>query len=126
MFRININMKMIKKILFLIPIIICMISDVQKTYSQEKNIVIGITGKIIDANSKKPVSVTISFYDTKNKKISSSKNNANTGYYSVSGLKPGKPYTMIIESTNNSKEYCDIIIPFVKESIIYTKDFSVK
>ena len=119
-------MKSIKKHLSIIVIILATILTSHQLISQEKNIVIGITGKIIDVNSKKPVSVTISFYDTKNKKISSSKNNANTGYYSVSGLKPGKPYTMIIESINNSKEYCDIIIPFVKESIIYTKDFSVK
>jgi len=120
------TMKLIKTILFLIPIIICIVSDTQKTNSQEKNVLISMTGKITDASSKKPLNATIIFYDRNNKKIGSSKTNIITGHYFFSGLKPGKPYVMIIEIEETSKEMCDVIIPFVKENVIYTKDFCLK
>lgn len=119
-------MKLIKTILFLIPIIICIVSDTQKTYSQEKNVLISMTGKIIDSYSKKPVNATIIFYDINNKRIGSSKSNVDTGHYFISGFKPGKPYFVKIESKSHSNEECDIIFPKVKSNIVYTKDFYLK
>jgi hypothetical protein len=100
--------------------------ETRETYSQENNIRIGMTGKITDVGSKKPVNATIIFYDRNNKKIGYSKTNITTGHYFFSGLKPGNPYYVRLESNLHSKEECYIIFPKVKSNMIYTKDFSLK
>ena len=119
-------MKSIKKHLSIIVIILGAILTTHQLISQGKDITIGMTGKIIDASSKKPVKATIIFFDINNKKIGSSNTNSDTGHYFFSGLKPGKPYYVKIESNLHSKEECDIIFPKVKSNMIYKKDSCLK
>jgi len=87
--------------------------------------VVSMTGKVTEIVSKKPASVLISFYDKNNKKIGSSRSNSKTGYYLVTGLRPGNGYTIRIESIDYMKEEYDVIIPVVDEHITLTKDFEV-
>ena len=87
--------------------------------------VVSISGIVTDAVSNKPTSVTVSIYDSTNKKIGWSRSNSKTGFYLVTGLRPNRVYIIRIESMDYIKEEYDVIIPNYEEHTIVSKDFDV-
>lgn len=101
------------------------ITTSSQTKDSQNPIRINISGKIIDKHSNEPIDAVVSLYDINNNRIGHL-NTKNNGNYLFKGLMAGKPYTIIIESNNYAKEECYVIIPFVKKSITFKKDFLVK
>jgi hypothetical protein len=87
--------------------------------------IITVSGTVTDYKTKKPTSVTISFYDLYNKRIGWSKSNSKTGSYLVTGLKPGEAYIIRIESIDYMRDEYEVIMPNVNSHIELNKDFEV-
>lgn len=114
----------LKSIFITVTILCGMFVTIPKITAQMQTVV-SISGIVTDAISKQPTSVLVCIYDNTNKKIGWSRSNAKTGFYLITGLRPGKNYIIKIESLDYMKEEYDVIIPKYEEHTIVSKDFDV-
>jgi hypothetical protein len=112
------------KIIFVCLILLCTIGLTNVIQSKSYNIVT-ISGTVTDYKTKKPTSVTVSFYDLYNKRIGWSKSNSKTGSYLVTGLKPGEAYIIRIESIDYMRDEYEVILPNTTGHIELNKNFEV-
>ncbi|MGA2297508.1 MAG: OmpA family protein [FCB group bacterium] len=84
-----------KKLFILSAIILlCLAINYSQTNAQLINTVVSITGSVIDQVTHQPMSTTLEVFDDAGAKVTKVKSNAKDGYYFITGLKPGKTYTV--------------------------------
>lgn len=88
--------------------------------------VVGVTGTIINSQSKEPLSVEINIYDVNNKFINKVRSNSADGYYYIPSLEPGKTYFIELEKDGffTEKYKIDVINSSTYEEI--SRDFLVR
>lgn len=89
------------------------------------NTVIAVTGKVINANDKSPVSVKIIAYDESGKKINSTRSNETDGSYYLTKLQPNHIYNFIISDEKYLITKYTLNIPDLKKYSEISKDFIV-
>lgn len=115
---------MIKKKFSLILILFMVfVSGVDAQFSKK---IVSLTGKIIDEYSRKPVGIKMLVYDENGKKVSRANSNSSTGYYYITGLKPGKSYYMKFKDDAYFKESIPFDLPETDKYAEFSKDFLVK
>lgn len=88
--------------------------------------VVTVRGVVIDEINRNPASVNLTFFDDQMKKVNSSRSNAKDGEYLVTGLKPGKKYTVQIEHPDFFKAEYIIKLPATDKYTEVSRDFLVK
>ena len=73
---------------------LCLITNYNISNSQLINTVVSVTGEVIDQITRQPMSTTLEVFDDAGNKVTKVKSNAKDGYYFITGLKPGKSYTI--------------------------------
>jgi hypothetical protein len=112
------------KIIFVCLILLNTIG-LTNSIQSKSNTVVTVSGTVTDYKTKKPTSVTVSFYDLYNKRIGWSKSNSKTGSYLVTGLKPGEAYIIRIESIDYVRDEYEVILPNTISHIELNKNFEV-
>lgn len=96
-------MKKNKIKIILIGVFILLFS--QLSFSQLVNPVVSITGSVMDAVTKQPITAIMIVSDENGKRINATRSNgADNGYYYLTSLKPGKKYTITVSSRYYLKE----------------------
>ena len=90
------------------------------------NVVVSVTGTVLKATDRNPASVNLTFFDSGNKRVGTSRSNAKDGYYLVTGLKPGETYKVKIEHPDFFQEEVTIAIPKTSKYSEISRDFLVK
>ena len=103
---------------------LCLAGSVSQ--AQVISAVITVRGIVLDEVNRNPASVNLTFFDDQNKKVNSSRSNAKDGEYLVTGLKPGKKYTVQIEHPDFFKAEYSIKIPATDKYTEVSRDFLVK
>jgi outer membrane protein OmpA-like peptidoglycan-associated protein len=118
-----------KFIIFLIiALIVCPFA---KSKAQLINLVVSVTGKVINEVTKQPVGIDIDVFDDTGKRVNRVNSNSKDGYYFITGLKPGKKY--YIKSIDNFEmtdrfiqEKMELDIPYTGKYTEYSKDVLLK
>ncbi|MFC2131022.1 OmpA family protein [Bacteroidota bacterium] len=89
--------------------------------------VVSVTGSVFNSNTKDPIRIKYKLLDETGKTFRRGKTNAaQNGYYFVTGLKPGKNYTIVFEGDENYfKAEFPIEIPNTDKYEEFSKDFLV-
>jgi outer membrane protein OmpA-like peptidoglycan-associated protein len=95
-------------------------------HAQVIGTVVTVRGIVIDEINRNPASVNLTFFDDQMKKVNSSRSNAKDGEYLVTGLKPGKKYTVQIEHPDFFKAEYTIKLPATDKYAEVSRDFLVK
>lgn len=90
------------------------------------NVVVSVTGTVLKATDRNPASVNLTFYDSNNKRVGSSRSNSKDGYYLVTGLKPGETYKVKIEHPDFFQEEVTVSTPRTSKYSELSRDFLVK
>ncbi|MDQ1265688.1 MAG: hypothetical protein QG635_839 [Bacteroidota bacterium] len=91
------------------------------------NIVVSLTGSVIDENTRKPIAVDIVAQDTNGKIVYRGKSNAkDNGYYFMTGLKPGMKYYLKFVGFDYFNQRFEVQIPNIDRYTEYSKDFLIK
>lgn len=90
------------------------------------NAVVGVTGKIINSETKEPVGVDINVYDNSNKLINKINSNSADGYYYIAGLKPGNTYKIEITKDGFFKEIYELNVINSDKYVEISRDFLVR
>ncbi|MDQ1265668.1 MAG: hypothetical protein QG635_819 [Bacteroidota bacterium] len=85
--------------------------------------VASITGKVIAQNTNNPLSVFIEVRDGDGSLINTVKSNSLDGYYFITGLLPGKKYSIGFMDFRYGRESYKLDIPELKEYLEINKDF---
>lgn len=93
--------------------------------AQFTSTVVSLTGSVIDQYSKKPVALTIEVLDSDGEKFTKAKSNARDGYFFLTGLKPGKKYTVQITDMRYLKYIYEFEVPNTDKYSDYSKDIQV-
>ncbi len=113
----------IKKLCLILILFMVFVSMANAQFSQK---IVSLTGKIIDEHSRKPVGIKMLVYDENGKKVSRAKSNSNTGYYYITGLKPGKTYYVKFKDKAYFRESVPFELPETDKYAEFSKDFLVK
>jgi len=96
------------------------------SYSQLVSTVISITGSVYDASTRQPISAIMIVTDETGKRINATRSNGtDNGYYFITGLKPGKKYTLTISSKFYLKETYEFEITDAYRYTELSRDFLV-
>ena len=77
----------------------------QLSFSQLVNPVVSITGSVMDAVTRQPITAIMIVTNENGKRINATRSNgADNGYYYLTSLKPGKKYTITVSSRYYLKE----------------------
>lgn len=120
-------MKLYKKLIYLI--LFFLISITNNILSQDSflKVVVALTGNIYNEVTLEPVTVFIKVFDENGNRVASTRSNsAENGYYYITGLKPGKKYTLNITQQDFFKEIHQIEIPLTDRYVEISRDFVVK
>ena len=98
--------------------------EMQKNMSFIKP-VISLTGKIIDKNSNTPFEVEMFILNSDGEKIGRASSNSVDGYFFLTGLEPGKSYTIKIENEKYEDLEYFVVLPVVDKYEEYEKDFAL-
>jgi hypothetical protein len=89
--------------------------------------VVALTGNVFDAVTKEPQTVIITINDENGERVNATRSNAGeNGYYYLTGLKPGKKYTIILKKQKYFLEKFDIEIAASDKYEEISKDFLIK
>jgi outer membrane protein OmpA-like peptidoglycan-associated protein len=116
-----------KTIIIIASLLIASFAIYEIAQAQLTNVVVALTGNVMDQVTKEPVKVRMECYDSKNKRIyKGSSNKAEGGYYYFTGLKPGETYTIKFTDLKYFKEEFTIEIPSTDKYQEFSRDFLVK
>lgn len=105
-----------------------MLSTYNISEAQFINIVMSLTGNIVDMETNQPISVRLEAFDSAGDRIYYGRTKAeNNGYYFITGLKPGAEYTLKFSDNENYKDKKEKVK--LPESRIYQeikKDFYIE
>jgi hypothetical protein len=87
--------------------------------------VVSVTGKIVDQDSKTPLHVDLYILDSNGDKIGRANSNALDGYFFLTGLEPGKTYSIMIVNEEYEELVFDFVVPVVEKYEEYEKDFAM-
>jgi len=90
------------------------------------NVVVSLTGSVVDEATRKPISVDIQVTDAEGKRVNRSKSNSADGYYYITGLRPDNIYTITITGPKYFKEDITIKVPASDRYLEISKDILVK
>lgn len=89
--------------------------------------VVALTGNVFDAVTKEPQTVIITINDENGERVNATRSNAGeNGYYYLTGLKPGKKYTVILKKQKYFLEKYEIEIAASDKYEEISKDFLIK
>lgn len=94
--------------------------------AQLVNTVVGVTGKVMNSETKEPVRVDIYVYDSSEKQINKINSNSADGYYYIAGLKPGNTYYIEMMQEGFFKEKYEIKIVNTDKYLEISRDFLVR
>lgn len=82
-----------------------LISTYKVSEAQFINIVMSLTGNVLDMATNQPISMRLEAFDSKGDRIYYGRTKAeNNGYYFITGLKPGNEYTL---KFSDNEKYAD-------------------
>ena len=90
------------------------------------NVVVSLTGSVVDEATRKPISVDINITDSEGKRVNRAKSNSADGYYYLTGLRPDKVYTVTITNPKYFKEEITIRVPATDKYLEISRDILVK
>jgi len=94
--------------------------------AQLVNPVVSITGSVMDAVSKQPITAIMVVTDETGKRINATRSNgSDNGYYYLTSLKPGKKYTITVSSKYYLKEVYEFEISDAYKYTELSKDFLI-
>lgn len=89
--------------------------------------VVSLTGNIFNEVTKQPVTVFLLVLDQDGKRVTATRSNsAENGYYYITGLKPGKTYTISIKQKDYLNEQFTLEVANTDKYQEISKDFLVK
>ncbi|MCX7880592.1 MAG: OmpA family protein [Ignavibacteria bacterium] len=98
----------------------------QQLLGQFTQAVVSISGTVKNAVTKEPMTVYVTAYDDEGKKVNVARSNASdNGYYFLTGLKPGRTYTIVAEQPRFIREEYKLFVPKASQYTEYSKDFSL-
>ncbi len=116
----------LKFIFFLILIQLCICFPEAKTQIKGINLVVSVTGSFIDYDTRDYVSVRYEVYDETGKRVGRGRSDAlKNGYYFVTGLSPGKSYSIKIFDMAYLRTEHKFEIPYTDKYTEYSRDFLV-
>ena len=96
------------------------------SFSQIKAVV-GVTGSMLNYVDRNPISVELQVFDNAGIKVNSTKSNdADNGYFYVTGLFPGNTYIFVVKDKNYLTERFEVSIPNSNKYVEISKDFLLK
>ena len=96
-------------------------------YAQALGPVVSLTGNIFNEVTKQPVTVFLMVLDQDGKRVTATRSNsAENGYYYITGLKPGKTYTISIKQKDYLNEQFVLSVANTDKYQEISKDFLVK
>lgn len=120
-------MKINKKIFITIMTIFVFMFTINSSHSQLLNTVVALTGNVFDAVTKKAVTVFLIVQDSDGNKVQATRSSAfENGYYYLTGLKPGRKYTIILRKQNYFIEKYEIDIANSDKYEEISHDFLIK
>lgn len=118
-------MKLVKYIFSIV--ILLSISNIIFAQDRLLKVVVALTGNIYNEATLEPITVFIKVFDENGNRVASTRSNsAENGYYYITGLKPGKNYTININQNDFFKESYQISIPPTDKYVEISRDFLVK
>jgi outer membrane protein OmpA-like peptidoglycan-associated protein len=116
-----------KTIILMIVVFVCGIIGTATSSAQLLNTVVALTGNVFDAVTREPVTAFITVKDENGDKISATRSNAyEKGYYYVTGLKPGRKYTILLNKPDYFKEKFELTVANTDKYVEISKDFLMK
>jgi outer membrane protein OmpA-like peptidoglycan-associated protein len=116
-----------KTIVIIASLLLVTFAIYELAQAQLTNVVVALTGNVMDQVSKEPVNVRLECWDQNNKRIYKGNSNAaQGGYYYMTGLKPGQTYTIKFSDLEYFKEEFTIEIPSTDKYQEFSRDFLVK
>jgi outer membrane protein OmpA-like peptidoglycan-associated protein len=116
-----------KRKLILAALLISSLFYFSSSNSQFIQTIVSLTGFVTDEVTHKPINITMEAYDEDGKRVHKGKTNAiQNGYYYITGLKPGKKYTVQFEDFDYFVTKYEIEIPNSDKYAELSKDFIVK
>jgi OOP family OmpA-OmpF porin len=94
--------------------------------AQLVNAVVGVTGKVMNSETKEPEKVNIVVYDVSNKIINRLNSNSADGYYYIAGLKPGNTYFIEMQENGFFKEKYELNVINSDKYVEISRDFLVR
>lgn len=94
--------------------------------AQLVNAVVGVTGKVMNSETKEPEKVNIVVYDVSGKIINRLNSNSADGYYYIAGLKPGKTYFIEMQEDGFFKERYELNVINSDKYLEISRDFLVR
>ena len=108
-------------------LIVCSFICPSVASAQLLNTVVALTGNVFDAVTHDPVTAFITVKDDTGDKISATRSNAyEKGYYYVTGLRPGKKYTILLNKPDYFKEKFELSVANTDKYVEISKDFLMK
>lgn len=112
--------------ILLIAAIVCFAFNSTVTTAQ-MHTTISVTGSVYNAVTQEPVSVFLIVLDENGKRANAARSNAaESGYYFLTGLRPGQKYTINIGQKEYFKEQFPIEIPNTDSYVEISRDFLIK
>ncbi len=98
----------------------------QLSQSQLVNPVVSITGSVMDASTRQPVTAIMIVTNEKGKRINATRSNgSDNGYYYLTSLKPGRKYTITVSSKYYLKEKYTFVIAKAYKYTELSHDFLI-
>jgi len=112
-------------ILFTVLFLVLFVFHAEAQISSIKTVV-SLTGSILDDETHKPVSVRFEAYSAEGKRVYRGKSNeAENGYYFITGLKPGEEYTIKFTDMKYLRQEMKVTIPLTDKYEEFSRDFLV-
>ncbi|MFP4368158.1 MAG: OmpA family protein [Candidatus Kapaibacterium sp.] len=111
-----------KKAAFIIVTLAFLLTGAAGLKAQLVSTVVAVTGNIINQADRQPVSVTFFVEDQNGKRINKATSNSKSGYYYVTGLKPGRQYYFTINEDGWFKQKIEIRIPDTDKYLELSRD----
>jgi outer membrane protein OmpA-like peptidoglycan-associated protein len=112
-----------KKSLLIIIFVIILVLPARAQFTKA---IVSLTGEVIDQTDRRPATVTMVVYNSEGEEVQKTKTNSRTGYYFITGLHPGKNYTIDFVSGEYLDEKHLVKIPPTKRYAEFSRDFLVK
>jgi hypothetical protein len=104
-----------------------MISSVNKTEAQFINVVLSITGNVVDKVTNNPIEMRVEAFDDNGNRVYYGRTKSeNDGYYFITGLKPGKNYKLKLSYNKEYEDYEEVVsLPDVDSYMEIKKNIEV-
>lgn len=116
-----------KKIAYSIAILVLSFFQLSKADAQYSKLVVSLKGTVTDETTKMPVDILLECFDDRGKICDKKKIKAvNKGEYFLTGLNPGRTYSIRFTDFKYFSQEFEVIIPNTNKYAEFSRDFVVK